>query len=448
MFKLFLALQFLYLVSASTDIILKPIKQGAHTAALLFIHGAELPPDRYVPLLEQIQKTSSNSLWIAIPSFLGDFPVEQVRPKVIDEMLAKLHTSGMAMNTTVFLGGHSLGGITSQALAIKYQNKISGQVLMGSYLERKYRSANAVYPVPTLTLSGELDGLARVTRIIESFYFYSTYPHFTLIIPGMNHMNTASGTPSKHILQNDIQSEINETVAHQQLALRTCDYINMLLKNQTTTSMLESNLNQTRLFSQPYLDASKLEGSYHFAPPCDNQTNDPCDIGSPWSPMAQQIMSGLNDTVQVNVSDEFRVVYKLPEHFPHLDNNCSAIKPLNSCILNIHTVTQNVYDLYDQFDAGETPTAAIEMRAKLVSRQVLLEAADGQPHDFNQTDNTSLCGSINQYALDWALNNAGSETKERYAKVGKKIVIGDDIGPLNNGPLWIWTSLVRIDERE
>lgn len=446
MLKLFFVFKLFYLISASSDIILKPIKEGTNTAALIFIHGAELPPERYVPLMIQIQTTSSNRLWIAIPSFLDDFPVKEVRPKVFDEMLAKLYASGMPTNTTVFLGGHSLGGITSQSLAIEYKNKIAGQMLMGSFLERKYHSTGTPYPVSTLTLSGELDGLARVTRIIESFYFYSTYPHFTLIIPGMNHMNTASGKPSNHIIQNDIQSEINETIAHQQLALRACDYINMLLTNQTTTPMLEYNLNQTKLFSQPFLEASNLEGSYHFLPPCYNKTNDPCQIGSTWSAYAQKIMSGLNDSVQVNVSDEFHIVYQLPEHFAHLDNNCSGIKPLNSCILNIHTVTQNVYDLYDNVDTGETPSGAQEMRTKLISRQVLLQAADGEHHDFSQMDDQSLCGLINQQALSWALKNAGNRTKERYENIGKKMVIGDDIGPLNAGPLWIWTPLVRTDE--
>ena len=447
MLTIFLAFEIFYLISASSDIILKPIKQETITAALIFIHGAELPPERYVPLLQQIQATSSNSLWIAIPSFLGDIPVEESRPKVIDEMLEKLHASGMPTDTTLFLGGHSLGGITSQNLAIKYQTKIFGQILMGSFLQRKYRSTNTIYPVPTLTLSGELDGLARVTRIIESFYFYSTYPHFTLIIAGMNHMNTASGKPSDFILKNDIQSEINETIAHQQLALRACDYIYMLLTNQTTSPLLEYNLNQTKYFSQPYLAASKLEGSYHFLPPCDNQTNDQCEIGSPWSAYGQKIMSGLNDTVQMNVSDEFHVVYKIPEHFAHLDNNCSTIKPLNNCVLNVHTVTQNVYDVIDDFDTGEMPSAADEMRVKLISRQVLLQAADGKPHDFNQTDDQSLCGLINQYALNWALDNAGDRTKERYTRIGKQMIIGDDIGPLNAGPLWIWTPLVSIAEK-
>ncbi|CAF2054711.1 unnamed protein product [Rotaria magnacalcarata] len=441
MLKILAISQLFYLVSCSSDIILEPIKTGANHVALIFIPGAELPPDRYNPLLKQTQLTSLDSLWIAIPSFPQDLPLEQLRPKVVDEMLTKLYRSGMPLSATIFLGGHSLGGITSQTLAISYQNKIFGQILIGSFLQRKYETASTIYPVSTLTLSGELDGLARVTRIIESVYFYSNYPHFTLIIPGMNHMNTASGQPSSHIIKNDIESEINETFAHEELSLRIVDYITMRLNNQTTTPMIEYNLNQTRLFSQPYLDALNLEGFYHFIPPCYNKTNANCQIGSQWSAYGQKIMSGLNDTVQLNISDQFHIVYKIPEHFPRLDNNCSSVKSSNDCILYVHTVTQNVYDIGDQFDSGETHTSAEEMRAKLISRQVLLTAADGKAHNFNQTDAQSLCGLINQHSLDWALEYAGAKTKDRYQRIGKQMIIGDDIGPLNAGPLWIWTPL-------
>jgi len=280
-----------------------------------------------------------------------------------------------------------------------------------------------------------------VTRIIESFYFYSSYPHFTLIIPGMNHMDTASGKPSDHIVKNDIQSEINETQAHEELAIRMCDYFDMRLNNQTTTPQLEMNLNQTKYFSQPYLDALHLEGYYHFIPPCDNKTNDRCQIGSSWSEYGQKLMSGLNDTVQLNITDEFHVVYKLPEHFAHLDNNCSSSSSLENCTLHVHTVTQNVYDVTDGFDTGETHSSAEEMRVKMISRQVLLQAAEGKSFDFNQTDAQSLCGYINQQALNWALDHAGKETIERYYRKGKEMLIGDDIGPLNAGPLWIWTPL-------
>lgn len=438
--KVWIVFYLMYCVSSSTDILLEPIKRGQYNVALVFLPGAELPPERYVPLAKQVQTESTQTLWVGIPAFIGDLPFEQTRPQVIAEILGKLNKLGMPNDAQVFLGGHSLGGISSQTLAIAHANQLLGQVLIGSFIERKHRSTSSPYPVSTLILSGELDGLARVTRIVESFYFYSTYPHFTLIIPGMNHMDTASGTPSSHIVKNDISSEINQTSAHQELALRMSDYFDMRLNNQTITSYLEKNLNATQIFAQPFIDALKLEGFYHFTPPCDNQKNDPCQLGSSWTEYGQVLMSNLNDTVRLNITDEFHVVYKPPEHFAHLDNNCST-KP-NDCTLYVHTVTQNIYDFNDNFDTGETHTSAEEMRTKLISRQVMLQAADGQKRDFNETDNQSLCGFINQHALDWALANAPKKTLERYQSRGKQMIIGDDIGPLNAGPLWIWTPLV------
>ena len=440
--KLYLCFHLVYWSFGSTDVLLEPVKRGEYNVALIFLPGAELPPDRYIPLLKELQQGSAQTLWIAIPAFIGDLPFEQTRPQVVEEILQKLYKTGMPKDSHLFIGGHSLGGISSQALAIKHADQLLGQILIGSFIERKYRSNGSVYPVSTLTLSGELDGLARVTRIVESFYFYSSFPHFTLIIPAMNHMNAASGKPSSHIVKNDIPSELNETVAHQQLAVRISDYVDMRLKNETMTPELERNIYQTKFFAEPFIDALNLEGFYHFLPPCDNNNkkNDRCQKGSSWTEYGQKLMSGLNDTVNMNITDEFHVVYKPPEHFAHLDNNCST-NP-NECTLYVHTVTQNIYDLNDNFDTGETHTSAEEMRVKMISRQVLLQAADGQSHDFNQTDNQSLCGFINQQALDWAIAHAPAQTLARYRAIGKQMVIGDDLGPLNAGPLWIWTPLV------
>lgn len=440
MLRLFLIFAFIHLVLSSSDIILQPTKQGTNTVALIFIHGFGLPPERYIPLFKQVQLTSADSLWIAIPAFVNDIPVEETRPHVIDEMLTKLFASGMPRYTRVFLSGHSLGGITSQDLAIKYQNMILGQILIGSFLQLKYQSAETIYPISTLTLSGELDGLTGVTRIIESFYFYSTYPHFTVIIPGMNHMDPASGIPTPSILRNDTPSEIGEAVAHQQLAIRVCDYMSMRLQNQTITPILVYDFKQTKIFSQPYLDALNLEGSYHILSPCYNKTESKCQTGSPWSSYVQQIISGLNDTIQLNISDQFDVFDEPLSPFPRLANNCSTTR--NNCTLYIHTFTENVYD------PQELHSAAEEMRVKMVSRQILLEAVDGKNHDFNQTDGQSLCGLINQKAFDWAIKNAGNKTKDRYDRKGKQMIIGEDIGPFIEESAWIDTSLVRIYEIE
>jgi len=72
--------------------------------------------------------------------------------------------------------GHSLGGITLASWAEKYPEKVKAMVLMGSFLERKRFTIekNGKYSVniklPTLTIAGELDGLARVFRMAEAYH--------------------------------------------------------------------------------------------------------------------------------------------------------------------------------------------------------------------------------------------------------------------------------------
>ena len=38
-----------------------------------------------------------------------NLPIEELRPKVIDEILKKLHAAGMPTDTHIFLSGHSMG---------------------------------------------------------------------------------------------------------------------------------------------------------------------------------------------------------------------------------------------------------------------------------------------------------------------------------------------------
>lgn len=433
MLRLYLTFQLFLLVLSSTDVIIQPIKQGRNHVAIIFLPGFGVPPERYVPLFEQVQSISSDSVWIAIPAFFNDIPLLQIRPTVIDEILSKLSTAGMPINTKIFLGGHSLGSLTSQELALRYQNRIAGQILTSAYLLSQYQLSQTMYPVSTLILSGELDGLTIVTRVIESFYFYSAYPHFTLIIPGMNHMGPASGLPPPRVLLNDLPSEINQTTAHQQLAILISDYINMILNNRTTSPLLEYHLHQTKQFSQPYLKALNLEGSYHLTLPCYNTTENKCQSGSPWSEYAQEIISGLPKKVQLKISDQFN---GQSDQYPRLDNQCSSERFSHNCVLVIHTVTENIYD------GMESKSAALEMRVKMISRQTLLHATYGKQHDFNQTDGQSLCSLINQDSLKWAMKNAGKKSNQRYEDFGRKLIIGDDIDSSSNESTWIQTPLV------
>ncbi|CAF0984166.1 unnamed protein product [Didymodactylos carnosus] len=71
------------------DIFLKPVKHDKKEIALIFIPGVELPPDRHVPLLTNLQYSSDYLLWIGKPQFPFNLPTEQTPPRVIEESQAE-----------------------------------------------------------------------------------------------------------------------------------------------------------------------------------------------------------------------------------------------------------------------------------------------------------------------------------------------------------------------
>lgn len=85
----------------------------------------------------------------------------------------------------------------------------------------------------------------------------------------------------------------------------------------------------------------------------------------------------------------------------------------------------------------------------MMSRQAVQQHAGNKTADFHETDEVgNRCADINQESLDWALKNASPDAIERYNKVGKKLVIGEDKGPYNAGPLWIWYYMQYADNAD
>mmetsp|Transcript_18746 Transcript_18746/g.28783 ORF Transcript_18746/g.28783 Transcript_18746/m.28783 type:complete len:157 (+) Transcript_18746:945-1415(+) len=154
-------------------------------------------------------------------------------------------------------------------------------------------------------------------------------------------------------------------------------------------------------------------------------------------------MAGDLDDLHVNITtiDNFHKVYTSnPGHVPHINTTCNSSE--ENCTMLTVSVTQNFYNLMDEFDTGMTPIGAVEMKSKLMSRQSIQIAAGNASADFHDTDEVgNRCGEINEAALGWALSSASDKAIERYDSLGKKLVIGKDKGPYNTGPTWIWHYL-------
>lgn len=121
------------------------------------------------------------------------------------------------------MAAHSLGGVMAQDYVNGKSDQFSGLTLMGSVIERKHRAINDDgttkfnFDVPTLTLSGEKDGLMRVTRGIEALWHAENnvekdqegmFP--VQLLEGVSHWGFASGDLPSNVKSNDLTLEVSE----------------------------------------------------------------------------------------------------------------------------------------------------------------------------------------------------------------------------------------------
>jgi hypothetical protein len=468
MFKLLLLTSAILSVAISAEVFLKPTSTSGQDICLIFIQGAQISPEQYVPVTKEIQSALSPefNVWVGIPEFILDMSNPLQIASKIDGARSTLQSQGMKASKC-YIMAHSLGGVMSQIYASSYNQDIEAVILTGSFILRKYRVLNSnglhsiTFPVPILTIGGELDGLARISRTAESYWVQqknldaslNSTAHFPVVcLRGVNHMRFSSGTPPFLVKNRDLKSEVEELEAHQAIADAVRSFIVGLKK---PVEFVKMRLLQTRFkdytkeLLTPFVEAMLLEGSYHFKPPCYasnlvNPVSPTCLKGSPWVQKAQELLGGLKN-ITYDINDNFHRVYSVtPIHLPKVDNECLT----EGCTLKATTVSEAIYDTLDDFDTGFTPLGASEIKAKLVSRQQIYQHANIPSALFNETDSGNNCRLINEASYAWALKATGVDALARFQKHGESYTFGDDLGPYNAGPLWIWTYLNFTEKQD
>ena len=477
------------LISAiSAHLILQPprdkLPSAAPQAALIFGGGFSLSPDQFEPVLKRLQTVAAESagiaLWVAVPKLTLNLPIAlwQFKHAVSEAYGVLQQQMTPAVNVPVFYGGHSRGGqlmlelaaeLTSSTFQIQSNAddmaselpKPAGLVLLSSGILRKYRwpSPQALDPsLPVLTLAGDLDGLFRVFRLAESFWHQyviskqrdtAAVLRPALVLRGANHMSMASGTVPPFVALHDIPAELEPSAAHDQVA----EYISTFVTAQVALgekaakakSRLSAWMEQQRSFFNPILGAMVMEGSYHLRPACNDLPADapqqPCWRGSPWAEVMQEKLADL-PRVRFTVTDAFWKVYLVnPVHLPEVHSKCQH--PDSTCSLNVTTVTQATYPLIDGIDSGLPANSAFELRSKFKSRQVLFKAAGISNASFSDLDdNNDVCKRLNQFSLDYAQQQVPVSILKRFRdRQGIELRVGEDLGPFNIGPTWIWKDM-------
>ena len=78
----------------SSQQLLKPIKQGTKQVGIVFVQGAQIAPEAYLPLAKKIQKESALSIYIVIPAFALNTPEPLVLSSGIKNGIKAMHDAG------------------------------------------------------------------------------------------------------------------------------------------------------------------------------------------------------------------------------------------------------------------------------------------------------------------------------------------------------------------
>jgi len=456
---------------AGAPIVLKPIHTQGVVVGLIFIQGEGIPIERYRPVAQAIQAAAPNlEIWVGIPQFIGDSPIPRETGLAVGKAIGEMEREGMPPTDNLFFIAHSAGGIAIQKYLDSFPDYAKGQILMGSFLGKWYLSnlndrgkTIVQYTVPTLTIGGTLDGLARITRIAAAFWYQqinssqpSDIDNFPVVaIDGASHMQFASGEATSYVADFDLTPKIKEDEVHQQVGELAYNFICTKLPDtcsESSLKFLRDKQQKTQQQLQPLLDAFLLEGYNGFKPACynraeDNPRTDPrCTPYSPWiQNSANLIMAGSDSSpvkFNLNVIDSFHRSYTTdPFHNPHVHipqirNSCHGTEP---CTLTISSVTQALYNWLEVFDTGFFPVSAFSLRTKLNSRQNIWKHAGVSHPSYEATDGPSRGAEINQHVYKWALEHAGGEARSYFEKFGVPIDMGEDVAPIvAAGPLWIW----------
>lgn len=443
-------------INNSSDLLLKPNTSSsrAREAALILVPAPQMLPAQYAPLAQSVQQASVGalSLWVLLAASNN---TTSMKPEDIgsltDRAVAELESHGFKKGSPIFLAVHSQtrGSLVQDYVASSsLRHHFTGLVLLGAFLKRSFHSTP--FPVPTLVLGGELDGVCRVSRIMEEYVHrihdvenrteaIRSFP--VAVIRGMTHMQFSSGTPSDAVTKYDLKPEITDAEARLNVSLLTARFVETRLGNSSSLSVLEAAVQQTGQFLQPLIQAYTWEGSYLFRPPCNEAPPTPsCQVGCTWTQKAMTIMAELKQ-VQINDTDAF---HPASEIFPAIHHPKISSRPCPtpdaSCTVSLTSVSQNIY-YKDASDSGLVPNAACEIRAKLKSRQSVMMAAGFKNVDFNTSDAGSRCKAINQLAYSWALNRSDVTTRSRFDRFGTPMVMGEDKGCFHNGGLWIYMPM-------
>jgi pimeloyl-ACP methyl ester carboxylesterase len=377
------------------------------------------PASEYQSLAQQIQAASPQKLWVGIVKFAGNLDNPLQAGGLVDEIFAEVKAQGFAAAApeTTTIAGHSMGGIIAQ----KYlaNKNFAGLVLLSSYLTRSAEGSSLPKAtLPVLTLSGELDGQTRMTRIaldaksaleLERSTGYENVARTkpVIVLPKVNHSQFAG--PIR--MSSDLDAEVDYNTAQRLIAATVADFL--VVNTPGTIPVQDSELalerigaaiQQTRTLIAPYWAAQDRDALWC----ADAQRNEARDA---------------SQTFTLQVTQEL------------FDNDAAFARSKPSVSLtNPTTIALTPGAIFkfaaNPMDISTTPEAVQILGCKNKSREAINKLAElpvGTPMS---------CQEQNARAYEWALAQVSPEVRDRFARRGRQLRFEDD-RVMGSGIQWL-----------
>lgn len=493
--------------AASAEIILPPLSPATSSTpsvAIVLVGRADTQPSSYTDLVQAIQEYSRDAAAITF--------VLRSDLNGVEDTLARVRASFNV--TDVFFMGHSMadGGILTQS----YVNSTNarGLIFLAAFLQRTFRpdvteclakasvqpkrslrcplgcladgahdcfGPNTVaFPVPVLSVSGDLDGVVRITRIAEAFYTQKALTNrsqdYFAVVRGMNHAVVFNGSNIPPIvLARDLPSSraVGEVIDDISAAVKAFVLATAVGDVKSLEHLAEAEA-AAEVLLDPIIDAFvNQEGNWFFTGADDEHGH------SNWASGAQhRLCDPLPDGVtwlDTNSTNEFRLMSdeeKIPPYFRLKHRaNITVTQTDGGMAVSSDTIAQlrfikvsiteaqaglngwaiikeeKLNVLTQLMDDGSEPVSAIEIATKMASRQLMFNrtGTDSPP----TLDDGDRCRDINVAAMNWAISRTPSDILQRYKQSGKQLVMVSDKRPsIPAGPFWIWSYMEYTDKGE
>ena len=467
---------------------------SAGSVVLAFLGRSEVAPMAYKELLDEIQhQGTQKNLEILFPQ--GDFHSFEEMESEIQKIMTEHHGASL-----VYMGhgmGTNGGAFAAQHYAVT--TKAKAVLLLAGFLERTWRPdivacaktwkkqpsvicpkglcpggyledgvhncsgpdiPSPSYPLTSLSIGGELDGLVRVSRMAEAWYTQQGLKqHQVKLVMGMSHSDLMSSVPSS-ISTQDLVSECGPSKAKSEVAKLIVDFLlGVEFKNDVEAEFFHPF---TEMFVKEegswwWTSNSDERGSSHWAATAQQRLVDPLPSNFTWAE-AKNEFHLLSD-------EELIPPYYRKKHRPNITLSGGRLVGLTVTQLRYVEVSVlqtaaglNGWEIIKEEkagiladrklaipDDGFAPTSAIEIATKLASRELAFKVCGVETSP--SLDDGDRCKGINEDAYALAFNVSSKEALKRFQKLGRPLVMTSDQKPVPPaGPWWIWKYLKFTDQ--